>query len=168
MLEIRPFTENDVEAYARLRLQGLRQNPEAFGSSYEEEKDRPVEELKPRIADQPEKFTLGGWADGTLVGMVGFYRETRLKTHHKGIIWGMYVDSTMRGQGIGKQLMQAAITRARMIEGLVQIHLTVVSTNASARRLYIGLGFELYGTEPRALKVGEQYYDEDLMVLKLC
>jgi hypothetical protein len=36
-----------------------------------------------------------------------------------------------------------------------------------ARQLYETVGFVVYGREPRALKVGDQYYDEDFMVLDL-
>jgi len=33
--------------------------------------------------------------------------------------------------------------------------------------LYASLGFEVFGTEKRALKVGQRYVDEDYMVLFL-
>jgi ribosomal protein S18 acetylase RimI-like enzyme len=42
-----------------------------------------------------------------------------------------------------------------------------MSTNEPALRLYRALGFATYGREPRALKIGATYYDEDLMVLRL-
>jgi RimJ/RimL family protein N-acetyltransferase len=45
--------------------------------------------------------------------------------------------------------------------------LTVVASNVAARRLYSAAGFEEYGLERRALKVGDEYYDEVLMVLPL-
>jgi ribosomal protein S18 acetylase RimI-like enzyme len=51
---------------------------------------------------------------------------------------------------------------------LEQITLAVVTTNEAARSLYRSLGFATYGVEPRALKVGERYLDEDLMTLSLC
>ncbi|MCW1928107.1 GNAT family N-acetyltransferase [Bhargavaea beijingensis] len=44
--------------------------------------------------------------------------------------------------------------------------MAVVSDNGPAKKLYTSLGFENYGTEPHALKVGGKYYDEDLMVLR--
>jgi len=39
--------------------------------------------------------------------------------------------------------------------------------NAAARKLYRGFGFETYGTEANALKVGSTYIDEDHMVLRI-
>ncbi len=169
-MNIRLITEHDVEAYVTLRLQGLREHPEAFASSYEEEKDRPLDDLRQRLKERstPENFTLGAWQENTLIGMVGFYREIHLKMRHKGNIWGMYVAPEGRGQGIGRRLMEAALERVENVEGLEQVNLTVVSTNAAARQLYLSLGFTVFGLEPRALKIGEQYFDEEYMVLKLC
>jgi RimJ/RimL family protein N-acetyltransferase len=45
--------------------------------------------------------------------------------------------------------------------------LTVVASNAAACRLYRAAGFEQYGLERRALKIGDTYYDEALMALSL-
>lgn len=38
-MEIRLLTAADAAVYRHLRLEGLQMNPEAFGSSFEEEKD---------------------------------------------------------------------------------------------------------------------------------
>jgi RimJ/RimL family protein N-acetyltransferase len=48
-----------------------------------------------------------------------------------------------------------------------EVCLTVVTSNAAARRLYSAAAFKEYGLERRALKVGSQYYDEVLMSLPL-
>ena len=69
-----------------------------------------------------------------------------------------------RGKGLGRAiiayLLEAAATQVK------QVHLSVVTTNAAAVRLYEQLGFRTYGTEPRSLRVGERYYDEHLMVMR--
>ncbi|MBY0377838.1 MAG: GNAT family N-acetyltransferase, partial [Gammaproteobacteria bacterium] len=51
--------------------------------------------------------------------------------------------------------------------GLTQLHLTPISSNLAALQLYQKLGFEIYGTEPRALRMGDIFFDEHLMVLDL-
>ena len=43
----------------------------------------------------------------------------------------------------------------------------VVTTNEAARSLYRSMGFEVYGTVQKAFKEGDQYWDEELMVLRL-
>jgi hypothetical protein len=45
-----------------------------------------------------------------------------------------------------------------------QVQLLVVTDNERARRLYVSEGFVIYGLERRALKLGERYLDEYLMV----
>ncbi|WP_116233623.1 GNAT family N-acetyltransferase [Paenibacillus sp. VMFN-D1] len=70
-------------------------------------------------------------------------------------------------KGIGKSLVQKLINKAKHCEGLEQINLTVISNNNAAKRLYETIGFVTYGTEQNALKNGYQYWDENLMVLRL-
>jgi RimJ/RimL family protein N-acetyltransferase len=63
--------------------------------------------------------------------------------------------------------MAEAIARASKIEGLSYVTLSVVTTNEAAIRLYESLGFETYGTEIDALRVGDLLLDEHLMSLAL-
>ncbi|MEK0316802.1 GNAT family N-acetyltransferase [Cohnella sp. 56] len=102
-----------------------------------------------------------------LVGIASFVRESGMKSAHKGSVYGVYVSPESRGKGAGKTLMLALIRRARGLDGLEQINLTVVSDNVTAKRLYESLGFEVYGIERRAIKYGGRYFDEELMVLRL-
>jgi RimJ/RimL family protein N-acetyltransferase len=87
------------------------------------------------------------------------------KLRHKGILWGMYVRPDGRGTGLAAALVQRVIQHARAL--VEEICLTVVSSNAAAYRLYSAAGFEQYGLERRALKVGNEYHDEVLMALPL-
>jgi len=166
---IRQLSENDAAEFRALRLRALLECPEAFGSSYEETAAQPAESLTRRLRsdpDAPDNFFLGAF-DPTMIGMIGFHRETRLKTRHKGSIQSMYVASEARGKGTGRALVERAVAEARQQSGIEQITLLVVATNEAARVLYASCGFEVYGVEPRALKVGDRYFDEDLMILRL-
>src|SRR5579885_3685308 len=165
---LRKLTEEDTDALWNLRLRALKDNPEAFGSTYEETLQRGKESYRQRLR-QPhaETFYLGAFEEERLVGMVGFFRESGTKGQHNGFIISMYVAPEQRGHGIGKALVAEAIAQARTIPGLEQLLLAVVTTNTAARRLYRSLGFEVYGTQPRALKQGNEYWDEELMILRL-
>lgn len=164
---IRKLTEEDIDALWNMRLQALQNNPEAFGSTYEETQQRGKESFQQRLR-QPhtETFFIGAF-DESLVGIVGFYRESGEKGQHRGYIISMYVAPEQRGRGISKALVAEAIAQARTIAGLEQLLLAVVTTNPVARQLYRSLGFEVYGLEPRALKQNGQYWDEELMILRL-
>ncbi len=160
-MNIRLLNDSDAQVYKEVRLRALKNDPDAFGSTYKQEETKPLVHIIERIHHTKDQFALGCFDDNnTLVGIVNFSRENRLKTAHKGNIYGMYVEPKFRGRGLGKALLIALIERAtKECEGLEQIHLTVVS-------LYVSLGFEVYGVEPHALKF-EQYFDEDLMILRL-
>jgi RimJ/RimL family protein N-acetyltransferase len=168
-MHIRRLAEDDAEAFRTLRLRALRESPEAFGSSYEETVGQSTASMAQRMRPDPaapHNFVLGAFDPG-LIGMIGFYREPRAKTRHKGAIWGMFVACEARGRGIGRALLETVIVEARQIPGLEQIVLLVVAGNQAASGLYLSCGFAVYGVEPRALRVGDQYYDEELMVLRL-
>jgi RimJ/RimL family protein N-acetyltransferase len=167
-MNIRILQESDAESYQKLRLNSLKVNPEAFGSTFERESKFSIETFEERLKPTKDKFVLGAFVfSGSLVGIVAFVRENSLKTTHKGNIYGMYVSPELRGKGLGKTLLLELIKLVRDHDGLEQINLTVVSNNDSAKKLYESVGFEAYGTERNALKFNGQYYDEDLMVFKL-
>jgi hypothetical protein len=42
----------------------------------------------------------------------------------------------------------------------------VASAHLPAKKLYEALGFEAYGVEPRSLKIGTEYVDDVLMILR--
>lgn len=79
----------------------------------------------------------------------------------------MYVAPTVRGTGVGRRLVGAAIDHARRTDGVLQLHLTVASHNIAAITVYTRLGFTTYGQEPRSLRLPDRFVDEDMMVLML-
>jgi RimJ/RimL family protein N-acetyltransferase len=166
-MEMRRLAERDVEALWKLRLQALESAPEAFGESAEEHRQTSLEVYAARLRDGgDENFVIGAFAGSDLVGMVGFYRELRLKRRHCGGIWGMFVAPSCRGQGIGAALLQETLTRAKALPGLRNVHLSVTASEPAARRLYVSAGFRSYGTEADALMVGDRYIDEEHMILR--
>ena len=166
-MEIRELTAADADIFRALRLRALGEEPEAFGSSWEEENARPLEQTVARL--QAEGMTAFGAfdADGHLVGMVRLFRHDGVKVRHKADIISMYVAPEARGRGVGRMLLEAAIDRARATPGVEQLLLAVNVSNAPARNLYLSLGFEPFGREPLALKIGDHYYDEEMMALFL-
>lgn len=167
MIEIRFLTPDDARAWLRLRLEALEGDPEAFSASPEEYRALSLDEVKKRLFSEGQAFVAGAIEDGRLIGMAGFYRDKGQKSRHKGHVWGVYVTPAARTAGIGRKMMQMLLNRVRALDGVEQVLLSVAATQLAAIRLYRSLGFESFGTEPRALRIAERYIDEHYMVLPL-
>jgi ribosomal protein S18 acetylase RimI-like enzyme len=161
-LQIRRLMPADAARYRELRLEGLRCNPEAFGSTYETESVQPLSSFSKRLAGSA---VFGAFRGAELLGIAGFAVRNGLKEAHKGLLWGMYVRPDARKAGVGRRLVEAVIDFARQRVELLQ--LSVVSDNEQARRLYASLGFIEYGVERHSLKQHGRYYDEILMAFDL-
>lgn len=166
-MEIRTLSEQDVEIYVPLRLRALKEEPESFGEAFEEASLRTRESMADLVKKGPDSFVLGVFAGNELVGTLGLFRKRGMKVRHQGVIWGMYITPERRGHGWGKRLLSAAIDRARLMNGLEQIHLSVVTTNRAARQIYEEAGFSTFALEKRALIVEGKYLDEEHMALFL-
>jgi ribosomal protein S18 acetylase RimI-like enzyme len=161
-MNIRVLNQQDWQVWKDLRLEALQNAPEAFGTSYKEAADQSDEEFQANLV-QTDIF--GAFVNSDMVGCGGFSRLKYIKMKHRGILYGMYIKPEFRGQGIADQLIEAVIAHAQ--SRVTQLHVTCVTTNPAAVKLYEKHGFSIYGTEPRSLKIGDQFYDEYLMVRKL-
>lgn len=167
---IRSLDEQDMTDFHAFRLAGLEAHPESFGETAEHFKTVSPAQIAARLKASEARggFILGAFsADGSLAGVVGLARQDGEKMEHRAVIWGMYVAPFARGMGVGRSLMNECLTRAGKVSGLDQIHLSVVTSNEAAVRLYKTLGFQTYGTDPGVLKVGTTLYDEYMMVRTL-
>ena len=117
--------------------------------------------------NRSNRVTATGFDSDVLVGTATFIRATGLKEVHKAHIYGVYVTPSHRGQRVGRDLINEVLTRARRDPRVEQILLAVASDNVAAKRTYVAAGFTAFGMEPRALKVGDRYVDEDHMILRL-
>jgi ribosomal protein S18 acetylase RimI-like enzyme len=165
-MEIRQLSGEDAEMYQALRLLGLEESPTAFGSSYAEEVERPVEVVARRFADANNHIFGAFTSDGRLVGMVTLRREPYAKMAHKATIFAMYVAPEVRQQGAGRTLLETALARAEAL-GVRQVNLTVTSTNEAAVGLYASCGFERFGLERDAFFIDGMFYDAAYMALRL-
>jgi RimJ/RimL family protein N-acetyltransferase len=167
-MQIRALTRADVELFRAIRRESLENSPHSFAESLDEHDALTAEEFAKRFASSTsnDNFIIGAFADSGLAGVTGFVRNPRTKLSHKGLIWGVYVRPAYRATGVARAILLEVIRRAKTIDGLGQVNLTVAE-GTPARHLYLSLGFEVFGHERNSLSIGGQYLDEDLMTLRL-
>ena len=105
MIEIKKLPPERWQDYRKLRLESLKADPVAFGSSYEEEISRPEDFWRNRIGS-----VLFAVENNRPVGMVRYEFEGRVKNKHVAAIYAMYVNQKFRNRGIGKRLMDGVIS----------------------------------------------------------
>ncbi len=168
-LNIRVLSPADATAFRALRLRALKEHPDAFTSSFEEEQHKPLALSEARLAPSGREKFWGAWTEdggGELVGMVGLDRDPRRHCQHKGTVVAMYVAPAWTGRGLGHALLAALLQEARSL-GLERLVLTVTRGNQAAEQLYQRVGFVTFGVEPGAIKVQQQLFDKTYMGLVL-
>lgn len=165
-MQIRPLLISDAPAYRAFRLRGLREHPDAFTSSFEEESLRPLADTERRLAAVGTEKLWGAFVDGVMAGMVGLSCETRAKNRHKAALVGLYVADEFTGLGLGRALVETVVQDARAC-GIELIVLTVTDGNRPACRLYENAGFASFGMEPDAIRVDGVSFGKQHMFLQL-
>lgn len=140
-------------------LEAYDAHPDAFTSSAAEREKLPMAWWEARLSAEPsaKQLVLGAFHSGELAGVVGLSFEQREKVRHKATLFGMYVHPRFRGQGIGRQLVLAALEQARERPGVKVAQLTVTEENGPAVALYESCGFVRFGVEPLAVAIRSGY-----------
>ena len=160
-MKIERLPESRWKECRDLRLESLREEPLAFGSSYEEEEALSEKEWKSHIGN-----AVYAMENDTPVGMIVFIRQSHQKNKHIANIFGFYVKSSHRGNGIGERLIKYAIHTLKL-EGLKKISLAVNIEQREAIALYQKMGFQEVGRLQKELYYENNYYDELIMELFL-
>lgn len=163
-MNIALLTAADYDQFYTLRLTALETSPGAYATDAQAWRDAPretIERLLSRSETEDGVLLLGAWADDQLVGMLGMNCDLRPTVAHKGTLWGFYMLADYRRRGIGRALVEEMIIRAAKIGGMRQLRAVVnVGLSQEALILFEAAGFEPYGREVEAKKVGEQFYDQ--------
>ncbi len=107
----------------------------------------------------------GAFSLAKIIGDVELHGGEIEANRHRASI-GVGVQRPFRGKGLGRTLMQTAISWARS-EGIAAIDLGVFEGNPGALHLYQSLGFKSVGTVEDAFRVRGQSINDIRMVLDL-
>jgi len=151
-MRIRSLTPSDVLSYRELMLEAYVLAADAFTTTAEERGKEPESWWVKRIGDpQGLQVSFGAKIGGGLVGTVALEYAGKPKTRHSALLIGMYVRQHARGKGVGRLLLDAALSHAAERAGVQVVTLTVTEGNEHAIRLYEGAGFVAWGTQPLAI-----------------
>jgi GNAT superfamily N-acetyltransferase len=139
---IRAVVAADADRLRQLRLRALADAPYAFGSSLEAELAYPESEWLElaRRSERADEIAVFVAVDGEhWVGMAGGQWSDR----EEGVagLWGMWVDPTARGHGLGARLV-AAVHEWAAGHGAGVLRLGAVSGEGDPTRFYERLGFQ--------------------------
>ena len=139
-MEIRRLEAHEGLRLRAIRLRSLADAPDAFGSTHDEVKARPLDSWAAQLREIP---TFAAVADGEDVGIVRGARDDS----RADAAWliSMWVDPEVRGQGVGEALIDAVVGWARA-SGARRLLLDVGDHNRPAIALYARMGFEPNGT----------------------
>lgn len=157
---IRPLTPADAEAYRSLMLSAYDAHPDAFTSTADERKTKPISWWKNRLSDaqQPNSVVLGALNEANqLQAVVGVSFKTQEKTRHKATLFGLYVCPEQRSKGLARQLVEQIQAVASKRPDIKTMQLTVSEHNQAAISLYRHCGFVEFGCEPMAIAYNNAY-----------
>ena len=141
MVLVREVVAGDWEAFRDIRLEALRDAPEAFGSTYRREVAFVEADWQRRIARGGNFLGYLPEASATEpAGLIGGYQEDPETVE----LVSMYVRPRARGRGVGEALIATVIDWAEA-RNATSVHLWVTETNKPARLLYERCGFTLTG-----------------------
>jgi GNAT superfamily N-acetyltransferase len=141
MVLVREAVADDWRALRDIRLAALRDAPEAFGSTYEQQATFGEADWLRRIARGGTFLAyLPEVSASQPAGLAGGYQE------RPGLVElvSLYVRPRARGRGVGEALVASVIEWAGARDA-ASVHLWVTEANRPARLLYERCGFTLTG-----------------------
>lgn len=160
--ELQPEDAEKLIAYIK-RIGGETDNltfgPEGFPVTVEQEKAM----LRSKT-EHPKSVMYGAWRGEELVGDGSLDAMPRRMSHRAEL--GLTVVKEMWNKGIGSRILEKLIEYAKEA-GIEILNLEVRSDNLPAIHLYEKYGFQRIGTSPAFFKIGDTYYDFEIMYLDL-
>lgn len=153
-IRILEISNISVEKYRNLRLEALREEPQAFGSSYKDHANLPIEEWEKwhsAYSEGQKSWIVFAENKGQLVGMLAAFKKD--DTADSVQIIAMYVAKNSRGKGISKLLMNKLIEKLTKVP-VKKAQLDVNTKQIAAVNLYKNFGFDIIGKEVKTLGDG--------------
>jgi ribosomal protein S18 acetylase RimI-like enzyme len=152
-IEIVLLKPSEWEIYKTIQLEALKEDPQAFGASYKEWINFSDEKWTERPSNKNSRIFVAK-DHSAPIGLVGI-----LLKPEKAIaeMWGMYINNNYRGKGLGKKLINTAVSELKRVSKVAKIQLMVEYSITPAQMLYRSLGFQPIGTTEYILGDGKKH-----------
>ena len=164
---IKSAIEENAEAICNHRY--ITSSESYFMARYPEEISLDVELMKKNlfsIEKSPKDFTVTAFIDGKVIGDAGI---TTIRNHMKychRAYFGISILKEYCNKGLGKYILEIALEQAKN-NGFEQVELGVFEDNIRAIKLYEKCGFEKVGIQPRAYKLKDGTYRNEIQMVHI-
>ncbi len=142
MVEIRRIKIGEAGLYKQVRLDSLKESPEAFGSTYDESVQRSSESWIKQVdqsATGSDRATFLVFVDRQPVGLAALYRME--KDDKMGELLQVWIAPVYRRQGLALKLMTTVFEWAKK-NNFHSVAAGIMSGNQSAMSFYLNIGFK--------------------------
>lgn len=140
-----------------------------YMARYPEECEFDVEESRNYLAQleqSQQDFHVTAFLGDRVIGDLGVTRlRDLIKYRHRGYL-GISIQKQYCDLGLGSRMVELAVQQARE-NGFEQLELGVFSDNTRAIHLYEKYGFKQYGIQPRAFKLKDGTYRDELIMVNI-
>jgi ribosomal protein S18 acetylase RimI-like enzyme len=156
-MEIILLPPEQWQPYKEIRLEALKMEPQAFGSSYTTMLQQPDTFWQGRLAEAALRN--GNWLlfareNDRIIGMIGAFANLEQNTVS---VISVYVTPQARGKGVSKALMRAILEEISQLKRFQSVSLTVNKIQAPALHLYQHFGFKITREEDALMGDGNTY-----------
>lgn len=145
-IKICKIQSKDWELYKKIRLESLKENPEAFGMDYQDVKNFSneywINELN-EASKGIKKWLLFAKFNGEIVGMLGGERFKSEDLKDTAKVVAVFVSKKARGKGIAKKLLLNLLDEFRKSPGFKKARVKVFINQNVAIKLYQSAGFSI-------------------------
>ena len=163
---VKRVTSLDWQEYKKIRLEALKKEPQAFGSSYAKEKVRSENEWKDKLVKSENSNSLSFYyavsKENKFVAIGGAYQDANKQWN----IIAIYTKKEFRGQGLGQKIFQSIIDEIKSRK-IKKVYLCVNVSQTAAQELYKKNGFRNTQIIKNQILGDGKCYDEVEMVIDL-
>jgi RimJ/RimL family protein N-acetyltransferase len=170
MIKILILTSEHATSFDQLMKIAMQEYPASFETDFSQIENKSIQKVIEHFGGIEDEagFRLGAFDDSSeLIGTIRVQQRRSPKQSHCADVTAMFVRTENQNQGIAQLLLETTISQARKLKNLEQLELSVSSDAHAALHTYKKVGFEITGTVPRQIKIGNVYHDYLTMWLVL-